>query len=60
MRQAEKGVPCVEGDADLRQQLLILEDENKHLRSISDEYEKLKELYTLSQQEVAEVKAEVR
>lgn len=59
LREVESGTSHVEGDSDLKQQLLMLEDENKHLRLISDEYEKLKELYSQSKREIDETKVEM-
>lgn len=67
LRQAENGVPVMEGDSDLCQRLQILEDENKHLQAMNDdidqvrgELEHYKQLYASLQQQCQDTKTEVR
>lgn len=66
MRQAENGVPVIEGDADLRQRLHFLEDESKHLEVVRDELEHVRDelehykgLYASLQQQCQGTKPEV-
>lgn len=54
LREAEKGSlhpRAVETDSDLRKKLEMLEDENKYLRSITDQIDMLKEAYNKSKRE---------
>lgn len=44
LRQVENGCASIpEGESELKEQIRLLEDENKHLRAISDEFDRWKE-----------------